>query len=75
MIIITIGTCPHTVPAHAKVEVMLQCPSLNQRIYRSKLYHPLKSSQQTITASRPAVFKLWSNEVMENALNEVIKKE
>ena len=51
---------------------MLQCPSLNQRIYRSKLYYPLKSSQQTVTASRPAVFKLWSNEVMEKALNEVI---
>ena len=51
---------------------MLQCSPLNQRIYRSKLYYQLKSSQQTVTASRPAVFKLWSNEVMEKALNEVI---
>ena len=51
---------------------MLQCPALNQRIFRSKTHHPLYSFQNSVTVSRPEKFKQWSEEVMEKAVNAVI---
>ena len=50
---------------------MLQCPSLNQRIYKSKLRYPLQYPQ-AVTDSRSKKFKQWSEDVMEKAINAVI---
>ena len=50
---------------------MLQCPSLNQRIYKSKLRYPLQYPQ-AVTDSRSKKFKKWSEDIMEKAINAVI---
>ena len=50
---------------------MLQCPSLNQRIYKSKLRYPLQYPQ-AVTDSRSKKFKKWSEDLIEKAINAVI---
>ena len=51
--------------------IMLQCPSLNQRIYKSKLRYPFQYPQAVID-SRSKKFKQWSEDVMKKAINAVI---